>query len=137
MAAFISYIGCFTKQYRQILIEKHFIPFLDKLEIPIPFSEGFDPLSLLTNDAQIATWNNFGLPSDRMSTENAAILTNSERWPLIIDPQLQGLKWIKNQFKSSLIVVRLGQKNYLEKIEQAITRGNIVLIENIEESSSL
>lgn len=34
--------------------------------------------------------NTEGLPADRMSTENATILTICERWPLMIDPQLQG-----------------------------------------------
>lgn len=43
---------------------------------------------MLTDDAQVATWNNEGLPTDTMSTENATILTNSARWPLMIDPQL-------------------------------------------------
>ena len=51
--------------------------------------EGLDPLSLLTDDAQIAVWNNEGLPSDRMSTENATILSSSDRWPLMIDPQVR------------------------------------------------
>lgn len=40
------------------------------------------------DDAQVAVWNNEGLPNDRMSAENAMILTNSERWPLMIDPQV-------------------------------------------------
>lgn len=43
---------------------------------------------MICDDAQIAFWNNEGLPTDRMSAENATILTNSARWPLIIDPQL-------------------------------------------------
>ena len=50
---------------------------------------GANVLSLLTDDALIATWNNEGLPADGMSTENATILTNSVKWPMIIDPQLQ------------------------------------------------
>jgi hypothetical protein len=54
----------------------------------IPTTDDLDPLLLLTDDAQIAAWNNEGLPSDRMSTENATILTNSQRWPLMIDPQV-------------------------------------------------
>ena len=54
-------------------------------------------MTLLTDDADVATWNNQGLPSDRMSTENATILCNTERWPLIVDAQLQGIKWIKNK----------------------------------------
>jgi len=94
-AAFISYVGYFTKPYRLELMEKHWVPYLTNSMPPIPFSEGLDPLLLLTDDAQIAQWNNEGLPGDRMSTENATILTNTERWPLIIDPQLQGIKWIK------------------------------------------
>jgi dynein heavy chain len=39
-----------------------------------------------------------------MSAENATVLTNSERWPLMIDPQLQGIKWIKNKYGSELKV---------------------------------
>lgn len=52
---------------------------------------------MLTDDATVAAWHNQGLPNDRMSTENAVILTTSERWPLIIDPQQQGIKWIQNR----------------------------------------
>jgi dynein heavy chain len=89
---------------------------------------------MLVDDADIATWNNEGLPSDRMSTENATILTNCDRWPLMIDPQLQGIKWIKTKYGESLKVIRLGQKGYLDKIETAISMGSILLIENIEES---
>lgn len=94
-AAFISYVGYFTKSYRLELMQKHWVPYLTNIMPPIPFTEGLDPLTLLTDDAQIAQWNNEGLPGDRMSTENATILMNTQRWPLIIDPQLQGIKWIK------------------------------------------
>lgn len=51
-------------------------------------TDNLDPLSLLTDDTQIAAWNNEGLPNDRMSSENATILTNSIRWPLMVDPQV-------------------------------------------------
>lgn len=51
---------------------------------------------MLTDDADVAAWQNEGLPADRVSMENATILTNCERWPLMVDPQLQGIKWLKN-----------------------------------------
>jgi dynein heavy chain len=87
-----------------------------------------------------------------MSTENATVLTTCERWPLMIDPQLQGrkrlyfvqkeniflnssgIKWIKQRYGERMKVIRLGQKGYLDKIEQAIAAGDILLIENIDES---
>ena len=130
------------------------------LQPPVPTTDGLDPLSLLTDDAQIAVWNNEGLPSDRMSTENATILTNSERWPLMIDPQvddqisrlpkivfffckilhrkylfmqLQGVKWIKQKYGEGLVVIRLGQKGMLDHLEQGITNGSVVMLENIGE----
>ncbi|XP_033341681.2 dynein heavy chain at 93AB [Megalopta genalis] len=134
VTAFISYVGCFTKQFRLDLQQKQWLPFLRAMEPPVPITEGLDPLSLLTDDTQIAKWNNEGLPNDRMSTENATILTNSDRWPLMIDPQLQGIKWIKQKYGEDLRVIRLGQKGCLDVIEQSLASGSTVLVENIGET---
>ncbi|XP_021069297.1 dynein heavy chain 17, axonemal isoform X2 [Mus pahari] len=134
ISAFVSYVGYFTKKYRNELMDKFWIPYINTLKVPIPITEGLDPLTLLTDDADVATWNNQGLPSDRMSTENATILCNTERWPLIVDAQLQGIKWIKNKYGSELQAIRLGQKSYLDIIEQAISAGDTLLIENIGET---
>ncbi|KAI3360460.1 hypothetical protein L3Q82_002355 [Scortum barcoo] len=82
-------------------------------KVSVPLTDGLDPILMLTDDATVAAWHNQGLPNDRMSTENAAILTTSERWPLIIDPQQQGIKWIRNRLGSELRVVQLGQKGYI------------------------
>ena len=40
VASFISYLGCFTKQYRLELFERKWLPFLKKLQKPIPLSLG-------------------------------------------------------------------------------------------------
>ncbi|XP_075415820.1 dynein axonemal heavy chain 17 [Tenrec ecaudatus] len=134
ISAFVSYVGYFTKKYRNDLMDKYWVPYINQLKVPIPITEGLDPLTLLTDDADVATWNNQGLPSDRMSTENATILCNTERWPLIVDAQLQGIKWIKNKYGKELKAIRLGQKSYLDIIEQAISEGDTLLIENISET---
>ncbi|XP_066570660.1 dynein axonemal heavy chain 11 [Amia ocellicauda] len=133
-AAFVSYVGSFTRPYRQDLLENMWIPFLKSQKVPIPLTEGLDPIAMLTDDATVAAWNNEGLPSDRMSTENAAILANCERWPLMIDPQQQGIKWIRNKYGPELRVLRLGQKGYLDTLERALACGETVLIENLEET---
>uniref|UniRef100_A0A8D2LWB0 Dynein axonemal heavy chain 11 n=1 Tax=Varanus komodoensis TaxID=61221 RepID=A0A8D2LWB0_VARKO len=133
-AAFVSYVGSFTKLYRQELVESMWLPFMKSQKIPIPISEDLDLVAMLTDDAMIAEWNNEGLPSDRMSTENAAIFTNCERWPLLIDPQLQGIKWIKNKYGTDLNIIHLGQKGSLKIIERALACGDTVLIENLDET---
>lgn len=88
VSCFISYVGCFTRSYRIELLEKMWLPTFQNVKPYIPHTFAADPLKLVCDEAQIAKWNNEGLPSDRMSTENAAILSNSSRWPLMIDPQL-------------------------------------------------
>lgn len=103
-AGFISYVGYFTKQYRTEMLDGMWIPFLLNQTNPFVISDALDPIQMLVNDAVVATWENEGLPSDRMSVENATILTVCERWPLMVDPQLQGVKWIKRRYGSDLKV---------------------------------
>ncbi|XP_048881302.1 dynein axonemal heavy chain 11 isoform X2 [Brienomyrus brachyistius] len=132
-SAFVSYLGYFTRPYRQELLQNSWIPFLTSLKDPIPLTDGLDPILILMDDATMAAWSSEGLPSDRMSLENAAILANCERWPLMIDPQQQGIKWVRNWSGPDLRVVQLGQKGYLDTIEQALATGAKVLIENLGE----
>uniref|UniRef100_A0A8C1ZKF9 AAA+ ATPase domain-containing protein n=1 Tax=Cyprinus carpio TaxID=7962 RepID=A0A8C1ZKF9_CYPCA len=129
ITAFVSYLGYFTKRYRLELMDNMLF-----LQVPIPVTPGLDPLTMLTDDADIAVWQNEGLPADRMSTENATILTSCERWPLMVDPQLQGIKWIKNKYGEELRIIRIGQRGYLDSIERALSVGEVVLIENLEEA---
>uniref|UniRef100_A0A8C2C762 AAA+ ATPase domain-containing protein n=1 Tax=Cyprinus carpio TaxID=7962 RepID=A0A8C2C762_CYPCA len=134
ITAFVSYLGYFTKRYRLELMDNSWRPYLSQLKVPIPVTPGLDPLTMLTDDADIAVWQNEGLPADRMSTENATILTSCERWPLMVDPQLQGIKWIKNKYGEELRIIRIGQRGYLDSIERALSVGEVVLIENLEEA---
>ncbi|KAJ1334726.1 hypothetical protein BSLG_007881 [Batrachochytrium salamandrivorans] len=135
-AAFVSYVGCFSKRYREELLNDNWLRYLRDENNPfrVPLSEGVDPLNILANSAEIAKWNNEGLPTDRVSLENATMVASCKRWPLIIDPQLQGVTWIKNREGAGLKVVRLGARGYLDAIEKAVSSGDVVLIEDIAES---
>jgi dynein heavy chain len=75
-----------------------------------------------------------GLPADRVSAENGAIVLNSARYPLLIDPQLQAITWIKRREGDKLVVGRLGQKDLVKKILSAIETGNPFIIENMGEN---
>jgi len=85
-SAFVSYVGPFNKQFRDAIMNENFVPFFGNNNIPM--SADSNPLNILIDDATKATWNNNSLPPDQVSTENGAILTNSARYTLMIDPQL-------------------------------------------------
>ena len=132
-SAFISYAGPFTKFFRDRLINKYWVKFLkDNSSDSIPMSESAAPLEILTNEAQIALWNSQELPDDQVSVENGAIVTNTDRWALLIDPQLQGIRWIKKK-EEELVVLRLDTKHMLRYVEHAVEHGQVLLIENMGE----
>ena len=131
-AGFVGYAGCFTAQFRQSLTAE-FNEFI--VSNNVPMTQGQSVLKLLVDDATVAGWVSEGLPSDTTSVENGAIVTTSKRWPLMIDPQLQGIAWIKErEAKNNLHVVRMGAPKTVTVIERAIEAGESVLIENMEET---
>ena len=85
-AAFVSYIGPFSFSFRNDLWKETWIP--DIVALKIPFTEGVDPLGILSTPSDQALWASQGLPADRVSTENAAVVVSCSRYPLLIDPQL-------------------------------------------------
>jgi len=129
--SFASYVGVFTRQYRQECMGM-FQEFLSKKGVPLGPKP--DPLMVLSTDAIMAGWAGEGLPSDRVSCENGAIMTNSQRWGLIIDPQLQGIVWIKSrEADNGLQVTRMGHSKMLNTFEVSMDQGKPVLIENMGE----
>lgn len=118
-SAFVSYAGPFNKKFRDIMIKEEFEKYFKANKIPM--SPAMDPVKLLTDESTAAKWNKQSLPSDKVSIENGTILTNSERYPLIIDPQLQGISWIREKEKENkLKSLRLGSKTINRELEIAI-----------------
>jgi dynein heavy chain len=158
-SAFVSYIGAFNAKYRNDMVNENWIP--DMIERKVPMTDGVQPLNVLTDEAEIAAWCSQGLPADSVSVQNGAIVANCKRWPLLIDPQLQGIKWLRKKhtmvveekppddwdendqgpFKpdpkksvtSEMKIVQLSQNKYLNAVEMAISNGEPIMIENIRE----
>jgi dynein heavy chain len=127
-SAFVGYISPFNSSFRTML-NAQWVE--DIKQRAIPHTEGIDPLKVLADEAAIAQWMNEGLPADRISVENASVVTSCARWPLMIDPQLQGVKWIKQRLSDSLTTIQLTQNQMLQKVQMTIQMGESLLIESV------
>ena len=131
-AAFVSYIGAFSSPFRVVLVTDHWMP--DLISRKLPMTPDITALQVLANDASIAGWNNEGLPTDMTSTQNGAVMVSAKRWALMIDPQLQGINWVRSrEAKAGIKFVQQSQPRYLDQIEVAIGNGDPIMIENLPE----
>jgi dynein heavy chain len=128
-SAFVGYISPFNARLRLELWKETWIK--DITDKNIPISDKIDPLKVLASEADMAGWQNEGLPSDRISLENASVVTSCSRWPLMIDPQLQGVKWIKQRIGEDLQVLQFTMNNWLQKVIFSIQMGGQLLLESV------
>ena len=59
---------------------------------------------------------------------------NSIRYPLLVDPQLQAIFWLKKREGAMLQIGRLGQGDLIKRLLRSIENGDAFLIENMGES---
>uniref|UniRef100_A0A8D2L0F3 Dynein axonemal heavy chain 12 n=1 Tax=Varanus komodoensis TaxID=61221 RepID=A0A8D2L0F3_VARKO len=130
-AGVIAYLGAFTAGFRQEC-SKDWTK-LCKMK-NIPCSEHFSLSKTLGDPIKIRAWNIAGLPTDQFSIDNGVIVDNSRRWPLMIDPQGQANKWIKNSEKENrLSVIKFTDTDYMRTLENCIQFGTPLLLENVGE----
>jgi dynein heavy chain len=129
-AGAISYCGPFTSLYRSKL-ESDWRCRIK--EIGLIHTEGITMRGVLEDKVEVAEWNVNGLQSDSLSIENAIIIKNTRRWPLIIDPQNQGSNFIKKlgKKKEILEVIKASDPNFLAIIIGCIRNGKWALLENV------
>ena len=127
----IAYLGVFTSSYRDEAITA----WSDQLRSAhITCAKVFDLTVVLGEPVEIRQWTINKLPNDSFSISNAIMLQNSDRWPLMIDPQGQANKWVRQTFPENLKVVKQSQSDFVRTLENAIQFGSPVLLENVPEN---
>ncbi|KAL4086285.1 hypothetical protein PRIC1_014412 [Phytophthora ramorum] len=134
-AATISYLGTFTSEFRESCVATWYEA-LEKLKLP--HTHGCNIITTLADPVKVRGWQIAGLPSDNLSVQNGLIMARARRWSLLIDPQGQANRFIKNLGKDSsengLDVVKLTDKGFLKTLENGIRFGKWILLENVGES---
>ncbi|DAZ96773.1 TPA: hypothetical protein N0F65_005771 [Lagenidium giganteum] len=135
-AGTISYLGAFTAEFREVLV----VAWHEALQkYQVPHSRGCDIISTLQDPVKLRAWQIAGLPTDTVSTQNGIIMARARRWPLLIDPQGQANRFIKNLGRDKQLcengmdVVKQSDRNFLRALENGIRFGKWVLLENVSE----
>lgn len=138
--AFISYCGPFNAQFRDMIANDLMIKELERLNIPYS-STIYDKLTqFLVDETKVGQWNIDGLPKDTLSIQNGIMIESSDRYPLLIDPQLQGSNWLKNtytQYDAELgetgihIINSMADKKFRRKLLHCLEEGEVMIIEGI------
>ncbi|KAK0049220.1 dynein heavy chain 3 axonemal-like isoform X1 [Biomphalaria pfeifferi] len=127
----VAYHGAFTVDFRQMMTKEWHEQCVKR---NIPCSKVFSLTTTLGEPVKIRAWNIAGLPVDGFSVDNGIIVSKSRRWPLMIDPQGQANKWIKNMEKANkLNIIKLSDGNYMRTLENSIQFGTPILLENVGE----
>ncbi|XP_076248728.1 dynein heavy chain at 16F [Calliopsis andreniformis] len=130
-AGALAYLGAFTNEYREELLETWLSSCKD---YDIKITENYNLISILVDPYKIRLWNTYGLPRDKVSTENAIFVTQAGRWPLMIDPQEQANRWIRNMEQgNNLKICKLTDVNLMRILEASIRLGTPVLLQEIGE----
>lgn len=105
-AGSIAYLGPFTPVFRERMLKEWHAGMTD---LELPHTPGATVVTILEDPVQTRDWVLAGLPSDAVSVENAIITFKARRWPLMIDPQGQANKWIRNMEADKLDIIKLTQ----------------------------
>lgn len=129
----IGYLGPFTATFRDECVAD-WISVSKSKSIACSEASEFSLTNTLGEPIKIQQWNICGLPKDAFSIDNAVIVYNSKRWPLMIDPQGQANRWIKNSEKDNkLMCIKLTDGDMMRNLENCIQFGCPVLLENVGE----
>ncbi|MES1907829.1 MAG: hypothetical protein MHM6MM_000869 [Cercozoa sp. M6MM] len=133
--AFISYCGPFNYTFRDQLVQQSFIKKCKKLEIP--HSLDLRITKFCVDDSIAAEWNSQGLPTDELSVQNGLLVTNSDRPPLIIDPQSQAMTWLRRRESANFPAfgtTTISNPKLRDQLEFCLSEGLLLLVDLEDES---
>jgi dynein heavy chain, axonemal len=131
-AAFLTYCGSFSQEIRDEFLQN---VMQSSKTLKLPSTTDFKFLPFLASDGSIGEWNLQGLPTDNTSIQNGVIVSNTLRYPFLIDPQEQAMNWILNKEKSNgLKCTSFKNKRFRTILEDCMSVGCPLLVEDASDN---
>ncbi|KAH0574918.1 Dynein heavy chain [Spironucleus salmonicida] len=137
-SAIIAYLGPYTSDERKKIIlgwKENVFKTIESEDDKIFVSQAFtlDTYSATADPREIRKWKQkCQLPGDSGSIQSAIIVTASKRYPFLIDPELQGINWLKKMLEHHKLV-GANIDTMARDLENAITTGAPFVVENATE----
>ena len=99
-------------------------------------SPNLDLTEFLADIGTIGDWNLAGLPTDPLSIQNGILVTRSSRYPLLIDPQGQALRWICSHEEKRMPyfgVTSRTHSKFRDHLEFCLMEGRALIVTGIDE----
>lgn len=129
-SGFLTYVGFFDHFYRKTLGNE----WKDQIDaVSLKMRQEMKLVEFLSNSAERLEWERQGLPTDDLCIENAIIMMNYNRYPLVIDPSDQAPKFIVEHFKKNKIQkTSFNDDGFMKHLETAIRFGLPLLVQDVE-----
>ena len=130
-SAYLTYLGGQNESFREKTLQE----WLTTIRV-----ESYSFKNFLSSEAQMLTWKKEKLPADSLSMENAIMILNSQKTPLIIDPATQATEWLKRSLRATndnVEVLNHQDPKYNTQIELSIRFGKILIIQEVDGIESM
>ena len=129
-AAFLTYIGFFDQFYRKLLVEhwkNHFT------QQGLIYKSDASLIEFLSKASERMVWQSHKLPADDLCSENAIILSNFNRYPLVIDPAGQAMEFLLSYHADKKIVrTSFSDEAFMKHLETCLRFGVPILVQDVE-----
>jgi dynein heavy chain len=132
--AFTSYCGAFNQTFRSFLIHEKFLK--DCRARSVPVTDSIEVTEFLVDGGTVGDWQIQELPRDKLSTQNGILVTQASRFPLMIDPQGQAIKWLLNKEAKNLPhfgTTQLKNSKLKDQLQFCMSEGKSLLVVGVEE----
>ncbi len=113
-AGFQNYLGPFPAACRRNILTQVWVPFLEQKGVKC--TKDFSLAHTLASPMDIMQWHAKELPSDSTSEDNATMMAESKKCPLLIDPQGQGAGFLIRKNDGKIVVLKHGE-DYIRKLK--------------------
>jgi dynein heavy chain 1 len=129
-AAFLTYAGIFDHKLRARLM----LEWSEAMEsMKIPFRSELDMISYLSKPTDQLSWIECGLPNDSLAIQNAILLERYNRFPLVIDPSGQAMKFLLKKFSAQkMVLTSFLDSSFMKTLASAIRFGTPLLVQDVE-----